>query len=70
MFTLKTGNDSLSRIAAAVGYTSETTFSSTFKKMFGLSPGRYRSEARKQGINAAGPGPTSQYLPDNWKIDS
>lgn len=45
---LKTGNDSLSRIAAAVGYTSETTFSSAFKKMFGQSPGRYRSAARSK----------------------
>jgi AraC-like DNA-binding protein len=43
---LKTGNDNLASIAAAVGYASETTFSSTFKKMFGQSPSRYRSEAR------------------------
>jgi AraC-like DNA-binding protein len=43
---LKTGNDNLSNIAAAVGYASETTFSSTFKKMFGQSPSRYRMEAR------------------------
>jgi len=45
---LKTGNDNLSSIAAAVGYASETTFSSTFKRMFGQSPGRYRSEARSK----------------------
>lgn len=45
---LKTGNDNLSNIAAAVGYASETTFSSTFKRMFGQSPGRYRSEARSK----------------------
>ncbi|CAM2148385.1 putative AraC-like transcription regulator [Pararobbsia alpina] len=45
---LKTGNDSLSSIAAAVGYASETTFSSTFKRMFGQSPSRYRSEARSR----------------------
>jgi AraC-like DNA-binding protein len=43
---LKTGNDNLSSIAAAVGYASETTFSSTFKRMFGQSPSRYRLEAR------------------------
>ncbi|MCP3708711.1 AraC family transcriptional regulator [Paraburkholderia sp. CNPSo 3274] len=45
---LKTGNDNLSSIAAAVGYASETTFSSTFKRMFGQSPSRYRSEARSK----------------------
>ena len=43
---LRTGHDNLSSIAAAVGYASETTFSSTFKRMFGQSPSRYRSEAR------------------------
>ncbi|WP_233853570.1 AraC family transcriptional regulator [Paraburkholderia sp. HD33-4] len=45
---LKTGNDNLSAIAAAVGYASETTFSSTFKRVFGQSPSRYRSEARSK----------------------
>lgn len=45
---LKTGNDNLATIAAAVGYASETTFSSTFKRMFGQSPSRYRVEARSK----------------------
>ncbi len=45
---LKTGNDNLSSIAFAVGYSSETTFSSTFKRMFGQSPSRYRSEVRSK----------------------
>jgi AraC-like DNA-binding protein len=45
---LKTTSDSLSSIAAAVGYGSETTFSSTFKKMFGQSPGMYRSQVRRR----------------------
>jgi len=45
---LKTGNDNLSSVAAAVGYASETTFSTTFKKMFGQSPSRYRLEARSK----------------------
>lgn len=45
---LKTGNDNLSNIAAAVGYASETTFSSTFKRMFGQSPSRYRAQARSK----------------------
>ncbi|MGA7778926.1 MAG: AraC family transcriptional regulator [Paraburkholderia sp.] len=52
---LKTGNNNLSSIAAAVGYASETTFSSTFKKMFGQSPSRYRSEARSKNSAAAAP---------------
>jgi AraC-like DNA-binding protein len=46
---LKTSNDNLSSIAAAVGYASDTTFSSTFKRMFGQSPNRYRSEVRSKG---------------------
>jgi AraC-like DNA-binding protein len=45
---LKTSNDNLSSIAAAVGYASETTFSSTFKRMFGQSPSRYRLAARSK----------------------
>jgi AraC-like DNA-binding protein len=45
---LKTGNDNLAAIAAAVGYASETTFSATFKRMFGQSPSRYRSEVRSK----------------------
>ncbi|MFC0087113.1 AraC family transcriptional regulator [Dyella flava] len=45
---LKTGNDNLANIAAAIGYASETTFSSTFKKMFGQSPSQYRSEVRSK----------------------
>ncbi|HKR46387.1 MAG TPA: AraC family transcriptional regulator [Paraburkholderia sp.] len=45
---LKTGNDNLASIAAAVGYASETTFSSTFKRMFGQSPSRYRSQVRNK----------------------
>ncbi|RFU47957.1 AraC family transcriptional regulator [Paraburkholderia sp. DHOC27] len=46
---LKTGNDTLAGIAAAVGYASETTFSATFKRMFGQSPSRYRLEVRGRG---------------------
>lgn len=45
---LKTGNDNLSSIASAVGYASETTFSATFKRMFGQSPSQYRLEARSK----------------------
>jgi AraC-like DNA-binding protein len=45
---LKTGNNNISSIAAAIGYASETTFSSTFKRMFGHSPSKYRAEARNK----------------------
>ncbi|MEM5327796.1 AraC family transcriptional regulator [Paraburkholderia sp. JHI2823] len=48
MDTLKTGNDNLASIAAAVGYASETTFSSTFKRRFGQRPSRFRSGARSK----------------------
>ncbi|MEM5461917.1 AraC family transcriptional regulator [Paraburkholderia phytofirmans] len=46
---LRTDNQNLASIAASVGYASETTFSSTFKKMFGQSPSRYRAETKKRG---------------------
>ncbi len=40
---LRHGKESLSNIAASVGYASETSFSLAFKEMFGKSPGRYRA---------------------------
>jgi AraC-like DNA-binding protein len=46
---LRTDNQNLANIAVSVGYASETTFSSTFKKMFGQSPSRYRAEAKHRG---------------------
>jgi hypothetical protein len=49
---LKADNDSLSNIAASVGYASDAALSSTFKKLFGLSPGRYRSQAKEQSMVA------------------
>jgi AraC-like DNA-binding protein len=47
--TLRTDNQNLATIAASVGYASETTFSSTFKRMFGQSPSRYRAETKHRG---------------------
>ncbi len=43
---LKNGSDTLSDIAASVGYSSETSFSAAFKGIFGQSPGRFRSFER------------------------
>ena len=40
---LRTGKKSLSKIAALVGYASDTAFNSAFKRIIGHSPGRYRS---------------------------
>jgi AraC-like DNA-binding protein len=42
---LKTGVESLSKVAASVGYGSDTAFNSAFKRSTGQSPGRYRSQA-------------------------
>lgn len=41
---LRTTDTSVARIGAAVGYPVETTFNSTFKRVFGTAPGRYRRE--------------------------
>jgi AraC-like DNA-binding protein len=43
---LKADSESLSDIATAVGYESETAFSSAFKRICGQSPGRYRNSVR------------------------
>jgi AraC-like DNA-binding protein len=43
---LKADSESLSDIATAVGYESETAFSSAFKRVCGQSPGRYRNSVR------------------------
>ena len=40
---LRNEDAKLSQIAERVGYESETAFSAAFRRMFGISPGRYRS---------------------------
>lgn len=45
---LRSTDDSVSRIAAAVGYASETAFYQAFKEQFGQTPYRYRKQ--KKGL--------------------
>jgi len=40
---LRTGTDSIARIAEAVGYESEAAFGRAFKRVLGMSPGRWRA---------------------------
>jgi AraC-like DNA-binding protein len=42
----------LTTIAEAVGYESDTAFSLAFKRMFGSSPGRYRTRMQRHGMAA------------------
>ncbi len=42
----------LATIAEAVGYDSDTAFSLAFKRAFGSSPGRYRTQARRRSMVA------------------
>jgi transcriptional regulator GlxA family with amidase domain len=42
--TLRTTDHPVARIGAAAGYPVETTFNSTFKRIIGQAPGRYRRE--------------------------
>lgn len=42
---LRTGNDSISSIAASVGYESEAAFNRAFKRVTGVTPGKWRDDA-------------------------
>ncbi|HEX4829523.1 MAG TPA: AraC family transcriptional regulator [Trebonia sp.] len=50
---LRTTTDSAATIGAAVGYPAETTFSTTFKRVIGQPPGRYRNAVRLAGSQEA-----------------
>lgn len=41
---LRAGQFSIQQIAHRVGYSSETAFSQTFKKLFNLTPSQYRQQ--------------------------
>lgn len=43
---LRTTDRAVAQIGAAAGYPVETTFNSTFKRVVGKTPGRYRRELR------------------------
>ena len=46
-YELRTTSRSVASVGAAVGYPAETTFSSTFRRVIGQPPGRYRHCARR-----------------------
>jgi AraC-like DNA-binding protein len=48
-YELRTTGSSVASIGAAVGYPAETTFSSTFRRVMGHPPGRYRQQVRLAG---------------------
>jgi AraC-like DNA-binding protein len=57
---LRTTSRSAGSIGAAVGYPAETTFSTTFKRVMGQPPARYRNQTRlaprnRQAASAASP---------------
>lgn len=43
---LKTGDEPLAAIARQIGYDSDTAFSLAFRRMHGISPGRFRTQSR------------------------
>jgi AraC-like DNA-binding protein len=43
---LRNGNDSLAAVAAEIGYESEAAFNRAFKRVTGVTPGRWRNGAR------------------------
>ena len=45
---LRNTADPIQRVAAAVGYASETAFYQTFVRQFGQTPGQYRAEANQK----------------------
>jgi AraC-like DNA-binding protein len=44
---LRREDANLATIAEAIGYESDTAFSLAFKRMFGSSPGRYRTHMQR-----------------------
>jgi AraC-like DNA-binding protein len=51
---LRTTSRTVASIGAGVGYPAETTFSTTFKRIMGQPPSRYRSAVRLDRVNGAG----------------
>ena len=45
---IRNGHDSLAAIAADVGYESEAAFNRAFKRVTGVTPGRWRDEANSE----------------------
>jgi AraC-like DNA-binding protein len=47
---LRRDDSNLAAIAETIGYESETAFSSAFKRMFGCSPGFYRTQLSRSAL--------------------
>ena len=47
---LRRDDSNLAAIAETLGYESETAFSSAFKRMFGCSPGSYRTQMSRSAL--------------------
>jgi AraC-like DNA-binding protein len=47
---LRRDDSNLAAIAETIGYESETAFSSAFKRMFGCSPGSYRTQMSRSAL--------------------
>jgi AraC-like DNA-binding protein len=56
---LKAGDERLAAIVRQIGYDSATAFSLAFRRMYGVSPGRYRIKSRvardSDAVNVAEP---------------
>ncbi|MBK3778560.1 helix-turn-helix domain-containing protein [Azospirillum brasilense] len=52
---LRQGQESVSAIAASLGYLSDSAFSATFRRIMGVSPARYRRGADRQVVSDRGP---------------
>jgi len=50
---LRTGNDTVGRIAERAGYESEAAFNRAFKREFGMPPSAWRKSVREQEVGAA-----------------
>jgi transcriptional regulator GlxA family with amidase domain len=51
---LRTTDEAVAQIGVAVGYPVETTFNSTFKRVIGDAPGRYRRAFRTRTVSGSG----------------
>jgi AraC-like DNA-binding protein len=56
---LKSTSSSVLQIAAEVGYESEPSFNRSFKREFGLPPGRFRSQSKSERSKAVRPASTN-----------
>lgn len=50
---LRNGNDGIAAIAAAVGYESEAAFNRAFRRVVGVTPGRWRDDAAAVPVRAS-----------------